>query len=177
MSLEVRIRLILDAKNDGHAKNKLKKIKELFDFSVESMEPYEKGGFTVFLRTNVDGNSWPEYVYNLILTVKKVGAVSINLFRHQVDLFVQRNNSLGIVLFEARATYETFPSLFNVNDVVIIETEDPACAEINGQRGTIIDKIQGDDDQWVYGILPENSEVRWSLNERELVAASKVINK
>jgi hypothetical protein len=70
---EANLRLILDAKNEVAAKRILTRLGAIIDLQIEELKEYHKGGYEAVASLSVEGPTWFETVYQVILSVQQFG--------------------------------------------------------------------------------------------------------
>ena len=57
---------------------------------------------------------------------------------------------------------------FNFYEKVLVSSEDKNLAEINGELGAIIGRVQNDDGVWIYGVQIYRDGEGWDIYEKDL---------
>lgn len=67
----------------------------------------------------------------------------------------------------------TMQALYKFYDVVLINSDRKALAEINGQKGSILGMAENDQGDWSYSVHVLKTEECWDLMESELEATGE----
>ena len=70
---QAHLRLIIDAKSERSALRVVERLRRLVEAEVESIEPYNKGGFECCLALSVAGASWPDKVVSVVSAAQSFG--------------------------------------------------------------------------------------------------------
>jgi len=67
------IRLILETDKEQSALKVLARLKKLFDFELQGLTPYLKGGFEANIVAHLDDGPWPSVVVRAIEVAQSIG--------------------------------------------------------------------------------------------------------